>query len=220
MCLAALIFQPGCDDQAKIRPIATQERISAVLEPGLAETKTAQGIFGFTSGDGGPRQVVYLVDRSGSMLDTFNAIRREVVTSFGKLSDKSYFQVIFYADDSPIECPRHKLAKADDANKDQAYESAMAIRPLGQGNPVPALKRAFETLSKADKTAGGKIIHFISDGRFPDNKQVLKTIRWSNRDKRIIVNTYLYGRCPPVAVAVMKQIATENGGGYRYVIGD
>ena len=218
VCLAVLILSAGCDDQAKIRPIATQEQISEAIEPWLVETGTAGGIF--TDSDGGTRQVVYLVDRSGSMSDTFNAIRREVVISFGKLPDKCYFQIIFYAADSPIECPRHKLARADDTNKQQAYESARAIRPLGQGNPVPALKRAFETLGKADKKADGKFIHFISDGRFPDNKQVLKTIRRLNRDKCVIVNTYLYGQCPPVAVAVMKRIAAENGGRYKYVIGD
>jgi uncharacterized protein with von Willebrand factor type A (vWA) domain len=176
------------------------------------------GIFGRNIDNA--RHVVYVIDRSGSMVDTFDTVRREVVTSFGRLSSNHDFHVIFYSEHRPDENPPQRLVRANDDNKLYAWKFVETVRAHGRGNPVPALERAFDVLDGADASRPGKVIHLITDGRFPDNAEVLASIRRRNQAKDVTVNTYLCGDCPPVAVAVMKRIAEENGGQYRYVIGE
>jgi uncharacterized protein with von Willebrand factor type A (vWA) domain len=93
-------------------------------------------------------------------------------------------------------------------------------RALRQTDPIPALQRAFAVLKMADRKRPGKLIYLLTDGVFPDNKAVLQEIRNLNRQKEVHVNTFLYGNRPPVAAKVMRMIAKENGGQYKYVSGD
>ncbi|MBL7134864.1 MAG: VWA domain-containing protein [Phycisphaerae bacterium] len=206
----------GCDQQEAIQVRAT-DPLPAASAP-VIETGTEPGIFGWNIDDA--RHVVYVIDRSGSMVDTFDAVRREVVTSFGRLSSDHDFHIIFYSDERPDENPPQRLVRANDSNKLYAWRFVETVRAHGRGSPVPALERAFDVLAGADASRPGKVIHLISDGEFPDNAEILASIRRRNQAKDVTVNTYLCGNCPPVAVAVMKRIAEENGGQYGYVIGD
>ena len=53
--------------------------------------------------------------------------------------------------------------------------------------------------------------------RTADNAAVLAAVRKLNSAGKVHINTYLYGNKPPEAEKVMKQIAKENGGRFRYV---
>ena len=214
-CIAAFCWV-GCEEQTAIRTPPPDSAPAASIP--VIETGTEPGIFGHDID--AARHVVYVIDRSGSMVDTFDTIRREVVTSFGRLSSNHNFHVIFYSDKRPDESPPERLVRASDSNKFYAWKFVETIRAHGRSNPVPALERAFDVLESADAGKPGKVIHLISDGEFPNNDELLGTIRQRNQAKDVTVNTYLCGSCPPVAVAVMKRIAEENGGQYGYVIGN
>jgi hypothetical protein len=82
---------------------------------------------------------------------------------------------------------------------------------------VPALEQAFEVLARADPERPGKLIYLLTDGVFPDNKKVLELIRGLNRDKDVRIHTFLMGERHPVAVSVLKRIASENGGQFKYI---
>ena len=85
---------------------------------------------------------------------------------------------------------------------------------------VYAIERAFAVLARADQRRPGMLIYLLTDGNFPDNAAVLATIRKLNVDKKVSINTYLYGRRPPEAEKVMRLIAKENKGRYKYVSAD
>ena len=46
---------------------------------------------------------------------------------------------------------------------------------------------------------------------------MLALVRTLNKDKAVRIHTYLYGNRPPAAVKVLKQIAKESDGKYKFV---
>jgi len=186
--------------------------------------------FGVTNGSGGPRSgmygqggnahhVLYLIDRSGSMFDTFDAVKKEIADSVGKLQPVQDFHVIMFADGEPLEKKPMALTKPTIPNKIALAEFLEEVKAENTTNPVKAINRAFDVMAKANRNPG-KIIYMLTDGAFPDNEAVLSTIRARNAKRDVLINTFLYGWKPPIAERVMIQIARENGGKYRYVSPD
>jgi hypothetical protein len=168
---------------------------------------------------GNAHHVVYLIDRSGSMFDVFEAVKNEIVESVRKLDPKQDFHVIMFAEGDPLE--KQPMALTPPTEK---YILALAkfletVKAERTTNPIKAINRAFDVLAKANRRPG-KIIYMLTDGAFPDNDAVIEAIASRNRRKSVLINTFLYGWKPPIAEKVMIKIAAENGGKYRYVSPD
>ena len=188
-----------------------------------------------TVGDGGGKEpevfgaktradnIVYVIDRSGSMTDTFETVKHEMLRSIGKLRyeltgeirRQQSYHIILFAEGKPIEDRSRQLKRATYDNKVLAYEFLDDIVATGQTDPIPALKRAFEVLAGARRKKS--VIMLLTDGAFEDSSQVLATIDQLNAGKTVRVNTFLYGNRPPEAVKTMKQIAQSHNGKYRFV---
>ena len=160
--------------------------------------------------------LVYVIDRSGSMVDRLHRVKIEVLSSIGRLKESQDFHVVFYGM-SPEGGPAERLLPATEENKLKAVGFVRGFRAKGQTDPVPALKRAFGVLGQADPKRPGKLIYLVTDGVFPDNEKVLKVIRRLNAGKDAHIHTVLVGKRHPVAVKVMKTIASENGGYFKHV---
>lgn len=188
---------------------------------GLEDTGTGQGpesTFLGTKG-GNARNVVFVIDRSGSMVSTFDNLRMEMVRSISELSDtEQAFHIILFAQGNPIELAidgRKMLQPASLPNQKAAAAFLQEVQPFGSTDPIPALKRAFAVLREARRK--GKLIYLLTDGRFTDNEAVFRLISQMNSDKSVLINTFLYGQRPPEAVEAMERIADENGGKYTFV---
>ena len=180
-----------------------------------------------TSGGGGPKStffgtggnafnVVYVIDRSGSMVDTFDLVRLEMLRSIGRLRETQMFHIILFAEGRPIENAPRKLIPATRKSKKDAATFLADVTPETQTDPVPALNRAFAVLRGAKKR--GKLVYLLTDGVFPDNNKVLETIKSQDSgSNKVYVNTFLYGTKPPAAVDVMTKIAEMTGGRYTFV---
>ncbi len=56
--------------------------------------------------------VVFVIDRSGSMIDTFDYVRQEMIASISRLSAQQNFHIILFAAGPPIENGPRRLVPA------------------------------------------------------------------------------------------------------------
>jgi len=166
---------------------------------------------------GNAHHIVYVVDSSGSMMETFDRVRNELRRSILRLAPTQTFHVIFYRTGKPTENPPRRLVYATDDEKRKAMEFLGRIETSGQTDPIPALERAFSVLKSRPGNKKGMLIYLLSDGEFDDNDLVLRRIRELNVGGRAHVNTILYHFDNPQAEKVLTAIANQNGGRYKYV---
>jgi len=164
---------------------------------------TGTELFPGTTGD-----VVYVVDCSGSMTDSVQTVKQHLKTVLRGLRPPRRFHVIFFSSGPPREMPSRTLLLGTPANKETAYEFIDGVVPMGQTEPMEALKRALSL--RPDE------IVFLTDGEF--DKQVVTRIRQLNRSVKARINTicFIYTTGEPL----LMQIAHENNGTYRFVGAD
>jgi len=129
--------------------------------------------------------VVYLIDKSGSMANTLDYVKVSIVDSVNRLDESQQFHVILFADKSALENPPKKLVKATKESKTVFIKFIGPIQASGKTNVIPALKRAFAVLHRS--RGRKKAIILLTDGDFPNNKAVLRTIAAANRNKTVHV---------------------------------
>ncbi len=221
------------------------QRDATLSTANMGETKNQVRVFGAAGGGGagqaadfgmttggsgaGPKSrffgtggnayhIVYVVDRSGSMTETFEEVRSEIFRSITRLSPKQTFHVIFFATGTPKENPPRRLVQADMSHKREAARYLKSIQPHGQTDPIPALERAFAVLkSLPGRQKKGKLVYLLTDGDFPDNEKVLRRIRELNPRRDVTINTILHHFVVPGAMKVLKAIADENRGKFKFV---
>lgn len=150
-------------------------------------------------------KVIYIVDRSGSMTDSFFRVQKQLELAIDNLKPTNQFHVIFYSDGPGLEMPARRLLPATVENKQAAFEFIRQTRPEGGTDPSDALDKAFKL--KPD------IIHLLSDGDF--DPLILKQVSRLNSRKLVTVNTicFLY----TTGEKILMDIAAENGGTYKYI---
>lgn len=154
--------------------------------------------------------IVYVLDRSGSMSDTFSLLQRELMRALGSLDQDQLFNVIWFSEGKATElAPR--MLKATMANKREAFEAIKRIVPSGQTEPIDAVRRALNY--------GPNVMFLLSDGDFgEDNDKVIRMIRERNRDRKTIINTILFVYdTTGDGQRVLKTIAQTNGGTFKHV---
>lgn len=192
------------------------------------------GLGGGGGGGGGGKayNIVYVLDASGSVLETFEGIRQELKNSIFKLNQFQTFHVIFFRGDSYLEAPQHRLVKAGLESKKEISDFVNSVEPMGHGSsPLPAMiaaLRAFRT--NPDKR--GQVMYILTDGQFESSGFIYKSggknligteaviawLRENNKDGFMHVFPIILGPPPDAHVEEsMKTIANENGGKYKYV---
>jgi len=164
--------------------------------------------FGLGGSARGVQKVVYVVDRSGSMYDTFSFVRHELKRSVSALRRSQKFHVIFFNVGAPLENPPRRLVPAVTAHREQLFTFLDEIVPGGGTDPIPAMRRAFEVQPD--------LIYLLTDGEFKPT--LMERLEEWNRDRRVRIFTIAFlgaGGGP-----MLERIAREHGGEYRYVSED
>jgi len=176
--------------------------------------------FSVSSGSGGPeffglggqargaRRIVYVVDRSGSMLTTIDGVKKELRQSIGKLRRSQKFHVIFFNAGAPLENPPKRLVSAIQANKRAAFRFVNEIAAGGGTDPRLALRRAF--------AVDPDLIYFLTDGEF--DPKVVTLLSQLNRSRRVRIFTIAY--VSRTGAPLLERIAREHNGEYRFVSED
>lgn len=156
------------------------------------------------------RSIIYVLDRSGSMSDTFVLLQRELKQAIGSLESDQLFNVIFFNEGkcTPL---FQQLVTATLENKRQVFTSLEAIVPSGQTEPLDAIQTGLD--SRPD------VLFLLSDGDFGEfNQKIMRTIRQKNRDKATTINTILFVYdTAGDGEKVLRTIAEENRGIYKHV---
>jgi len=166
---------------------------------------------------GGPVDIVYVLDRSGSMINTFDPVRDELLKSILRLHPKQRFHVIFFASGKLQESPPRRLVPATSYHKREAVKYLRTVVAHDQTDVVPAIKRAFAVLGASGQARRGKVIYLLTDGEFRDNDRVVRMIRRMNAAAKGRICTILHHHRSPDAVRVLRRIAEENKGEFRFV---
>jgi len=169
---------------------------------------------------GAAYHIVYLVDRSGSMLETFDEVRQEILRSISRLRAGQTFHVIFFSEGQPKENRPRRLVYATVPNKREAAKYLRTVQPqstTGQTDPIPGLKRAFEVLGNSPGKKRGKLIFLLTDGVFFDNEKVEKAIEAMNASKIASIYTILHRYKDEEAMKVLRAIAAKNRGKFKFV---
>jgi len=150
---------------------------------------------------------VFVVDRSGSMRGPKLAMAKEEMrNAIEKLTSARKFYIIFF-DHGHKAMPATELVRATRHNKNLYFEWIDGIRSGGGTDPRKAMKLA---LSLRPNT-----IWLLSDGVFNNPPAAIELIRRENHNRRIQIHTIAFW--DDSGKEVLKQIARENHGQYRFV---
>jgi hypothetical protein len=162
---------------------------------------------------GNAKKIAFVCDASGSMLNKFSTLRRELSNTVQGLRAIQSFSIVFFQEQTFKALDENTLIMATPENKLKATSFLEdKIVPRGETNPIPGLEIAFKQKPE--------LVYILTDGDFPDNAGVLKKIRELNRDHKVKVNTIAFvgeGDTDTDFMKLLKQIADENGGTYKHV---
>jgi hypothetical protein len=176
----------------------------------------------FFGGGGNAKKLVFLIDASGSLLDSLQFVIMELKKTINDLSEKQSFTVIFFQGDKIVEVPPAGLKKADAQTKQKVIEwidlSSRNVKPEGRTDPVSALKQGLRYQPQ--------LIFLLSDnitgrGKYEvDQRILLREIEKANTS-RTKINTIQFIYPDPLLAAgmtpTMQLIAERTGGVYKFV---
>ncbi len=177
---------------------------------------------GFFGSGGNAKNIAYLVDASGSLIDTFPFVIAELKRSINELSEAQAFAVVFFQGDKAYS-PWQGLRKASAANKKAAMlwidPSSDKIRPAGADtNPIPALKQALRYKPQ--------LLFLLSDNitgrqKYEINQKTLVTEVRKANVAGTKINTIQFLYPDPLEQygfkGTLELIARESGGLFKFV---
>ncbi len=178
----------------------------------------------FLGSGGNARRIAFVIDASGSLIDTFPFVIRELKRSISQLSPRQQFTVIFYQGDDVIEVKPFGIdaKRATSEIKQQVIaqlaEDKYLVSPRGSSNPVKALRKAFGYRPQ--------LVFLLSDaitgqGQYEmDQRRLLEEIERVNRSGTKINTLQFIHEDPLVKFGLqptMKLIAEQSGGVPRFV---
>lgn len=210
------------ESQAHMR--FTDLRSHAIDKLGVPKGRDKGVIFDGTGdgpGGGDARAIVYCVDASGSMVDSFAYVINDLKAAIRRLSPEQRFTVIFFQAGAALEVPvpQRGYKRATEANMklvcDWISTEAGHVIPRGSTDPVNAVKMALGYQPQ--------LMYLLSDnitghGRYQVNQQDLLALidrTQHSRPMKTRINTiqFLY----PDPLGTLRLIAEENGGKLKFV---
>ncbi|XP_021046222.1 voltage-dependent calcium channel subunit alpha-2/delta-4 isoform X1 [Mus pahari] len=199
------------------------------IYPGIKWMPDENGVIAFDCRNRGwyiqaatsPKDIVILVDMSGSMKGLRMAIAKHTITTIlDTLGENDFVNIIAYNDYVHYIEPCFKgiLVQADRDNREHFKQLVDELMVKGVGVVSQALIEAFEILKQFQESKQGSLcnqaIMLITDGAVEDYEPVFETYNWPDRKVRVF--TYLIGREVTFADR-MKWIACNNKGYYTQI---
>lgn len=158
----------------------------------------------------GVRRIVYVVDRSGSMITTFHLVKEELKRSITDLRRSQQFHVVFFNAGTPVQNPPKRLVAASRQQREAAFKFLETIHPQGGTAPASALRAAF--------SVEPDLIYFLTDGVIPEPGKVLSALDKWNADRRVRIYTFAF--ISREGHELLERIAREHHGEFKYISED
>lgn len=159
----------------------------------------------------GARKIVYLLDHSGSMLDSFDFLREEVKTRLNELRAFHQIGLIMFSEDTNM-IVGPQLTRVTTDVKTQAKNAMDKVRAAGKNDDE------FDVFAKGFSQAvamNPDQIIFLTDGNF--DARLVDHVATLTKGKKIRIDTIAFIRISADAEANLKTIATNANGRYRFV---
>jgi hypothetical protein len=143
------------------------------------------------------------------MVNKFDDLRHEIRKAVRSLAADQSFNVIMFQEDSRKAVNTRNLVPASKENFNLLAKFLDATAGHGQTKPIPAIRLAF--------SMNPQVIHLLTDGDFADNNEVIKELALRNRDRKVIINTIAFIDRGETYEKVLKEIAEQHGGTFRFV---
>jgi hypothetical protein len=189
--------------KALAKPVAVETPKPAPKPGELPPIGQGRAFFGIPVGEA--HKIVLVCDRSGSMTDYFDYAKLEMKRLILGLDETDLFDVLFYTSGPVVELPSRALVPATEKNKRAAYDFFDSIVATGETDLSTVLPRMFELKPE--------VVFILCDGQ-PDRKVIDQASRL-NAGGKVKVHTIAF--INNIGEAVLKQIAEQNGGTYRFV---
>ncbi|MEX0776904.1 MAG: hypothetical protein WD042_14460 [Phycisphaeraceae bacterium] len=185
------------------------------------------GPFGasFYGAGGNARHIAFLIDASGSLIDTLPFVIGELKRTVNDLTDAQTFTVIFFQAGKPIEVPRPGLKKADAKTKEFVLNwidtKAGNVVPQGRTSPIEAIKLALRYKPQ--------LLYILSDnvtGRAQyelSQAEVVAEVKKANAGGTKINTIQFLYKDPLESYGMqptLELISKESGGVYKFVSAD
>ena len=164
--------------------------------------------FGLGKSATGARRVVFVVDRSGSMTDTFDFVRAELKRSISAMRRSQKFHVIFFSSGKPVENAPRRPVSAIRAQKSKFFEFLDSVFTAGRTDPAPAMIRAFD--------CEPDMIYFLTDGEF--DRALIGRLDKLNKGRKVRIFTIAYFN--ESGAELLQTIAREHRGEFTFVTED
>ena len=170
---------------------------------------------------GNARKIAFVIDASGSLIDTLPFVIDELKKTINNLSERQQFTVIFFNNNDAMEVPtpNRGFKRATSEAKQKVIDwIGQNIIPGGGSNPIPALKLALSY--RPD------LVFLLSDeiegqGSYAvDQRRLLQAIGEANSaGTKICTIQFLYrSRLAELGLeGTMELIAEQSGGTYKFV---
>ncbi|NBC11459.1 MAG: hypothetical protein GVY24_06950 [Planctomycetes bacterium] len=169
---------------------------------------------------GRPGSVVFVIDASGSMVEPFAVVQRELGRAIRTLGPEQRFAVIYFQRGSAFEAAPRGLRPATPDNRQRFFawagEGAADIQPRGASNPMPALQMALayrpdEIRLLSDNITGSGLYAVDVDRLLSE----VDRIKRQRRAGHTTIHTVQFLRPDPTAA--LKRLAERHGGKHRFV---
>ncbi len=164
---------------------------------------------------GKPRDVVFVLDRSGSMEGwKIVAARRAVARMIDTLNEGDRFCVLAF--DSQVETPQgltDGLSAATDRNRFRAVEYLATMSARGGTEMAEPLDRAVKLLSHRGRSERDRVLVLITDGQVGNEDQILRALGKSLERLRV----FALGIDRAVNAAFLRRLAERGGGSCELV---
>jgi Ca-activated chloride channel family protein len=162
-----------------------------------------------------PRDVVFVLDRSGSMGGwKIVAARRALARMIDTLNDSDRFGVLAF--DNVVETPPRLpagLSAATDRHRFRAVEYLATVGARGGTEMAEPLDRAVTLLGRSDGDGRDRVLVLITDGQVGNEDQVLRTL-----GKRLQgIRVFTLGIDRAVNEAFLRRLAERGGGSCEVV---